>query len=122
MSAHTHLYVIFDYNRTPLVPPGLKAIIHDKPEKRGSWAPHGQEGWYIGPAMNRYRCYTIYNPKTRMERVGDTVDFFPHKTKIPFLTMSERAVIAANELTQVLQNPKPPAPFDDIGIKMKSQH
>ena len=31
LSAYTQLHGAFDFNRTPLVPPGIKIIIHNKP-------------------------------------------------------------------------------------------
>jgi hypothetical protein len=40
LSAHAQLHGIFDYNKTPLAPPGTKVILHEKPDHRGSWAPH----------------------------------------------------------------------------------
>ena len=55
LSAYAQLHGAFDFNRTPLAPPGTKIIIHDKPAIRGSWATRGYEGWYIGPAPNHYR-------------------------------------------------------------------
>ena len=80
LSAYAQLHGAFDFNRTPLAPPGTKIIIHDKPAIRGSWATRGYEGWYIGPALNHYRCHTIYANNTAHEQVADTVDF-PHTTE-----------------------------------------
>jgi hypothetical protein len=54
LSAHAQLNGLFDYNATPLAPPGTRVIIHEKPDKRGSWAPHGQNGWYVGLTMEHY--------------------------------------------------------------------
>jgi hypothetical protein len=34
MSAHQMLNGTFDYNRTPLAPPGTKILIHEKPTQR----------------------------------------------------------------------------------------
>jgi hypothetical protein len=39
-------------------------------------AQHGQDGWYIGPALEHYRCYTVYITKTRGDRIVETVEFF----------------------------------------------
>jgi hypothetical protein len=39
LSATTHLFGQYDFNRAPMAPPGTRII-----------APHGQVGWYIGPA------------------------------------------------------------------------
>ena len=60
LSAYAQIEGEFDYNRTPLAPPGIKVIVHEKPKDRASWAPHGVEGWYIGPAMESYRCYRTF--------------------------------------------------------------
>ena len=51
LSAYAQLEVAFDFTRTPLAPPGTRAIVHEKPTQRRTWAPHGVDGWYIGPAM-----------------------------------------------------------------------
>jgi hypothetical protein len=77
VSAHAQLHGIFDYNRTPLAPPGTKVILHEKPDRRGSWAPHGLNGWYVGPAMEHYRAYRVYCSTTGHERISDTEEFFP---------------------------------------------
>jgi hypothetical protein len=55
ISAYNMLEGTFDYNKTPLAPPGTKVIIHEKPQQRKTWDPHGTEGWYLGPAMEHYR-------------------------------------------------------------------
>jgi hypothetical protein len=83
-SAATHIFGQHDYNRAPLAPPGTRIIAHETPGKIKTWAPHGQDGWYIGPALEHYRCYTVYITKTRSSRVVETVEFFPHQLKVPF--------------------------------------
>lgn len=73
LSAHDHRFGIFNFNHTPLAPPGMKVIAHDKPTQRKSWAPHSTEGSYIGPARKHYRCYWIYIPAINSECICDTV-------------------------------------------------
>ena len=51
MSAYTALEGTFDFNKTPLSPPGCKIIINEKPDARRTCAPHGADGWYIGTDM-----------------------------------------------------------------------
>jgi hypothetical protein len=65
----------FDYNATPLAPPGCKIVVHEKPGQQASWDPHGVIGWYLGPAMEHYRCYRCYINKTQAEHISDTVEF-----------------------------------------------
>jgi hypothetical protein len=99
LSAATHIFGQYDFNRAPLAPPGTRIIAHETPGRRRTWAPHGQDGWYIGPALEHYRCYTVYITKTRSSRVVETVEFFPHKFKLPFPSSSELATQAAADLT-----------------------
>jgi hypothetical protein len=82
--------------------PGTRIIAHETPKRRRSWAPHGQDGWYIGPALEHYRCYTVYIRKTRGERVAETVDFFQENFKLSFPSAQDLATKAAAELTHAL--------------------
>jgi hypothetical protein len=115
LSASTHLDGQYDYNRSPMAPPGTIIIAHETPSRRRTWAPHGQDGWYIGPALEHYRCYTVYINKTRGERVVKTVVFFPEKFKLPFLSTQELASQAAKELTHALLHPQSAGPFCKVG-------
>ena len=117
ISAYNQLEGVFDYNATPLAPLGCKVLIHEKPDRRASWAAHGIEGWYIGPAMEHYRCHKIYVPATRKERTSDTVEFFPAYTKVPFANSAERAIIAAKELTEALTTDLPPTVTNFVGTE-----
>ena len=46
----------FSYTNTPLAPPGMKIVCFESPEKRHSWATHGVDGFYLGPALEHHRC------------------------------------------------------------------
>jgi hypothetical protein len=64
LSAATHIFGQYDSNRTPMAPPGTRIIVHETSSRRRTWAPHGQDGWYIGPTLEHYICYTVYITKT----------------------------------------------------------
>jgi hypothetical protein len=98
-----------------MAPPGTRIIAHETPNRRRTWAPHGQDGWYIGPALEHYRCYTVYITKTRGERVVETADFFPETFKLPFPSAQDLATKAAAELTHALLHPQPAGPFCKVG-------
>jgi hypothetical protein len=117
LSAEAQLNGAFDFNRTPLAPPGTKVLIHEKPSVRRTWATHGVTGWYLGPALEHYRCYRCYATKSGAERIADTVEFFPHSTPMPLTSSADAARDAAAALTQALLNPGPATPFDKIGNK-----
>jgi hypothetical protein len=111
MSAYQMLMGTFGYNRTPMAPPGTKIVVHEKPIQRRTWDPHGVDGWYIGPATERYRCYRVFINKTHSERITDTVKFFPQEIEMPYPTPTEIAVEATKTLIRTLQNPIPSTPF-----------
>jgi hypothetical protein len=114
LSAATHIFGQHDFNRAPMAPPGTRIIAHETPGRRKTWAPHGQDGWYIGTALEHYRCYTVYITNTRSSRIVETVDFFPHQFKIPFPSSSDLATQAAAEITHALLNPQPSGPFCQV--------
>jgi hypothetical protein len=114
LSAATRIFGQYDFNRAPLPPPGTRIISHETPNRRQTWAPHGQYGWYIGPALEHYRCYTVYITKTRGECVVETVDFFPENFKLPFPSAQDLATKAA-ELTHAMLHPQPAGPFCKVG-------
>ena len=79
ISAYAHIFGEFDFKRTSLCQPGTRVVMHNRPNDCALWDPNGEYGWYIGPAMEHYRCQKSYIPKTRAERILDTVEF-PTKT------------------------------------------
>jgi hypothetical protein len=115
LSAATHIYGQYDFNRAPIAPPGTRIIAHETPSRRRTWAPHGQDGWYIGPDLEHYRCYTVYINKTRGDRIVETVDFFPEKFTLPFPSPQDLATQAAVDLTHALLHPQHAGPFCKVG-------
>jgi hypothetical protein len=113
--AATHIYGQYDFNIAPMAPPGTRIIAHETPNRRRTWAPNGQDGWYIGPGLEHYQCYTVYVTKTRGERIVETVDFPPEKFTLPFPLAQDLATQAAVELTHALLHPQPTGPFCKVG-------
>ena len=117
LSAEAQLNGNFDYNRTPLAPPGTKVLVHETPANRRTWDPHGVDGWYIGAASEHYRCHRVYVTKTRAERIAKTVEFFPHSCAMPKTSSADAATQAAQDLIHALDNPTPAAPFATLGTE-----
>ena len=115
LTEYSQLHREFNYDATPLAPPGTQVVIHEKPTVRGTWSSHGVKGWYLGPSMNNYWCHHVYVTKTRGERDSDCVDFFPHNTPLPYNYSLENAIIVARELAYALKKSTPKAPFSNIG-------
>jgi hypothetical protein len=115
LSAAAHFHGMVDYNKTAFAPPGCKIIAHKKTAKRRTWAPHGQHGYSLGPAMHHYRCKNVYISATASERIVDTLEFFPHNSTMPQLTSTDILIMAANDMTNALKHPHPEFPFAHIG-------
>jgi hypothetical protein len=98
LSAAAHFHGLVDYNKTAFAPPGCKIIAHEKPGKRRTWAPRGQHGYYLGPAMYHYRCQNVYISATASERIVDTLEFFPRHYQMPQLSSTDRLLMAANDM------------------------
>ena len=105
LSAYAQLEGSFNFNATPLAPPGTKVVVHETPAARKSWAPHGIEGWYVGPAMKHYRCFRCFIPKTGSERIAETVQFFPQQVRMPSTSSQDAAIKAIHDLTHAIKHP-----------------
>jgi hypothetical protein len=100
-----------------MAPPGCKVVVHERPQKRGTWADHGVAGFYIGPAMHHFQNYYCYIPTTRGERVSNTIEFFPTHVDMPDTSSEDRLTQITQDLITVLQKPHPKTPFLDQGDK-----
>ena len=102
LSAWAYLFRVYNFNLKPLLPPGTKIIIHAKPGQRASWAFHGEQGWYVGPAINHYRCLTAYMSKTHKEQITDTATIIPKNIPIPHATLNDHPRRTADDLIHLL--------------------
>lgn len=66
----------FDFAAHPIAPADAKVVMHDKPDTRATWAPHGTHGYYLGPAQAHYRCYRVWATATKSIRITDTIAWF----------------------------------------------
>jgi len=102
LSAWAFLFGNHNFNKVPLVPPGTKVILHSKPDHRASWAYHGLNGWYVGPAPQHYRCLTCYVPQTHKDRVTDTAILIPHHIPLPQTSLDHHLRKAADDIVHLL--------------------
>jgi hypothetical protein len=111
LSAYAYLHGNFDFNKTPLAPPGTRVVVYLKPDKQPSWAFHAEEGWYVGPSTEHYQCIKCYMPATSRERDVDTVEFFPKKIPFPEISTEEYLKQAATDILSILQNTPATLPY-----------
>eukprot|EP00804_Cyclotella_cryptica_P003418 CCRYP_018558-RA/>CCRYP_018558-RA protein AED:0.36 eAED:0.21 QI:0/0/0/1/1/0.83/6/0/1396 len=75
VSAYAHLCGPFNYNKMPLAPMGCAVQVHEKADKRGTWASHCIDGWYLNTSAEHYRVHNCHIKSTKAERLSDTVHF-----------------------------------------------
>jgi hypothetical protein len=59
----------------PLAPMGCEVLVHEKTDKRGTWAYHCVDGWYFNTSPDHYRVHNCHIKATRADRLSDTVQF-----------------------------------------------
>ena len=94
MSAYAHLSGPFDYNKMLLAPMGCAVQVHEKTDKRGTWAYHSVDGWYLSTSPIHYRTHLCHIKETRGERLTDTIQFTHKNITKPTITHSEKIMAA----------------------------
>ena len=85
----------FDFRAHPIGPAGTAVLIHDKPDQRGTWQAHGTHGYYLGPALHHYRTHRCLATHTGLERLADTVAWFPDSLHPPKTASPQELLHAA---------------------------
>ena len=98
---HPHPY---DFIAHPIAPFGTLVVVHEKPADRGTWAPHGVKGWYLGPAMKHYHCWRTWIIHTQAERITDTIEWFPSPLKLPGRSPHAMVTAALHDLVTALKD------------------
>jgi hypothetical protein len=104
LSAYACLNGNYDFYQSPLAPPGTRVVVHVTPEQRANMAPHGVDGWYVGPSTEHCRCHKCYIPSTFGVRDALTVDWFPHTVPFPKVTPDECLRQTAANLLTIIQD------------------
>ena len=114
LSAYAQLHGQYDYNANHVAPLGIQVLIHEKSNNRISWAPHGVEGWFSGPAMEYYSCSRVIASKTGGKIVTYTVQFPPHDVQMPGISELDRSREASIELIDALTHMKHVSPTREV--------
>ena len=76
ISAYSHLHGMYNFDATPLAPPGVRTLLCSDPDHRVSYVVHGDEAYYLGPSLEHYCCYKQFVPSTGGTRICATAHFF----------------------------------------------
>ena len=69
--------------------------------------------------MENCRCHKAYIPKTRAERISDTVEFPPKTFLMPWMSCMDETYHSAQYLIYAQQNPVPSIPLVKLGYGHK---
>ena len=94
----------FDFNKTPLGPVGCRVLIHAKPVTRRSWDFRAKAGFYIGPAMDSYRCFRLVKSNTKSQVISDTVKFRHAFCTIPAPTPEDKIIHGLQTIAGALKD------------------
>ncbi|MCX8501414.1 MAG: hypothetical protein ORO03_06955, partial [Alphaproteobacteria bacterium] len=104
LSAWEQIHGRYDFNAHPIAPPGIKVLAHAKPATRQTWATHAFEAWYVGPALDHYRCYTVWAKETRQIRIVNQLQWFPQRP-FPRLNSTDLLRATVEDFITILRNP-----------------
>ena len=104
VSAYAHLCGPFDYNKMPLAPMGCNAQIHEKTDKRGTWAYHSIDGWYLRTSPEHYRTHICATKDTKSERLTDTIEFKHKHITNPTVTHADKLMKALADSIETIKN------------------
>jgi hypothetical protein len=115
-SAYAHLCGPFNYNKMPLAPMGCAVQVHEKTDKRGTWAYHSVDRWYLSTSPKHYRTHRCGHIKaTKSEQVSDTV-YFSHKNITrPTIAHADKVMNAIAECAKAIKDITSPNGAEEMG-------
>jgi len=103
VSAYAHLSGPFDYNKVLLAPIGFEAQVHEKTDKRGTWAYHSVDGWYLFTSPEHYCTHNCHIKHTKSKQLSNTVQFQHKRITNPTITHPDKVMHALADCVKVLQ-------------------
>jgi hypothetical protein len=71
---------------------GCRVLIHTKPATRQSWDYSAKHGFYVGPALDHYRCYKLVKLETKQKVISDTAKFRHAYLQIPAVSADDKII------------------------------
>ena len=81
-----------------------EAQVHEKTGKRGTWAYHSVDGWYLATSPEHYRTHLCHIKTTNSERFNDTAQFSHQKITKPAITHAENIMAAIADCNKAIKN------------------
>ena len=101
--AYAHLSGPFDYNKVPLAPMGCNTQVHEKTNKRGTWAFHSVDRWYLFTPPEHYCTHNCHIKHTKSECLSDTVQFQHKRITNPSITHADKVMHALADCVKAIK-------------------
>ena len=102
LSAWESLFGPYNFDATPMGPAGCRVLIHNKAAIRRSWDNRCHDGFFIGPALQHYRCYRVLNQHSGAVTITDAVKFRHHNLPSPELSPEDKLLHAVQAIQHTL--------------------
>ena len=77
--------------------------VHEKTDKRGTWAYHSVYGWYISTPAEHYRTHKCHIKAAKSERISDTVQFQHKAITNSTITHHDKVMKALAECVKIVK-------------------
>ena len=83
---------------------GCESQVHEKTDKRSTWAYHSVDGWYLATSPEHYHTHLCHIKTTNSERFTDTAQFSHQKITKPAITHAENIMAAIADCNKTIKN------------------
>ncbi len=90
---------------------GCRVLIHAKPATRCTWDFRAKEGFYIGPALDSYRCFKLVKSDTKSQVISDTVEFRHAYPTVPLPSPEDKIIHGLQVISGALKDSPLPTTF-----------
>ena len=82
---------------------GCTVQVHKKTEKRGTWAYHSVDGWYLTTSPEHYRTHMCHIKQTRSEQLTEKIQFSHKDITRPNITHADKFMEAIAECVKAIK-------------------
>ncbi len=104
----------FNFNKMPLGLVGCHILIHAKPATWQLWDFHTQPGFYIGPALDSYRCFKLVKSNNKSQVILDTGEFCHSYLSVPVPSAKDKIIHSLQVVAGAIRGAPPPTSVSQL--------
>ena len=82
---------------------GCEVQVNEKTDKRGTWAYHSVDGWYLDTSPDHYRTHLCHIKTTNIERFIETAQFSHKIITKPTITHAEKIMATIADCAEAIK-------------------